>query len=446
MLKKIDAKSENACHNSLNIFSIPATGASVRHTEVRELLPQSGLDEKTTKFEFRLHSDNRWLDLSTTYLCLNVQLEKMSGQNWVGLDAAADKDVGVIQSLGPSFVQQLKIHMGGTEVYDSTKLYPFISYIRNELLCSRMVKDTSLAAGGYYHDTRKQDKNSDGFKKRAAGMSRGKNREFRFRLDFDLANQDRYILNNMDIVFTVYRSPDKFLVHSLRGDAPHVDPNTYRINLKQIRLQVAYVDVQPSVNVGIARTLENTSAAYPMRKIEAQSWFLTPGRKEYVHNIYTNTKPRSVILAFLNYDAFNGSYALDGFNFQTFGLCELVIYSGGQQYPAIPYEMEFDDDARISYARAYQDLIDHTSTDPNITNGITPEQFVKGFAFFKIPMTSTLKECEGFEPITNTSTVISAKFKNAVANPGIEIICLGEFDEILYIDATRRVTSDGKVG
>ncbi|KAH7706486.1 hypothetical protein AAVH_26275 [Aphelenchoides avenae] len=368
----------------------------------------------------------------------------MVGQNWVGLEDT-DTDVGVAQQLGQSFIQQLKLHIGGLEVSDSTKLYPYISYLRNELFCSPLVKKTTLAFSGYYKDTVKQDKTSEGFKKRVDLMRGGRTVEFRSRLEFDLANQGLFMLNNLDLVFTIYRNNDKFLVHSLRGDAPHIDLNTYRLKLTRIRMQVKYVDVQPSVNVGVLKTLEHTSAKYHVRRTEPQSWFLTPSRKEFVHNVYTNIKPRRMFIAMTNYDGFNGSYTRDPFNFEHFKISELVVHSGGYQYPAMPYEMEFWNDP-VTFARPYQDMINNTTTAANITNGITPVDYSNGFAVFVIPMTSTLEDCEGMEPVTNTNTTVAIKFSEPVPSPGIELICIGEFDEILYIDHNRGVTSDSKVG
>ncbi|KAH7706668.1 hypothetical protein AAVH_26107 [Aphelenchoides avenae] len=96
-----------------------------------ELLPQSGVDTNTSTYEFRVHSDNRWLDLSKTYLYLQLQVLKKNGKAYVPLHATNDAEVSVVQSLGQSFVQQLKLSINGTEVYDSTKLYPYVSYIKS---------------------------------------------------------------------------------------------------------------------------------------------------------------------------------------------------------------------------------------------------------------------------------------------------------------------------
>ncbi|KAH7696534.1 hypothetical protein AAVH_36392, partial [Aphelenchoides avenae] len=141
--------SENACHNGLNIFTVPPTNVSINRSTVREILPLNSVDD--SPYKFRVFSDNQWLVLAYTKLYIQCQIQKRDGVGWVPL-TAQDTLVAPIQMLGQSFIRQLKMSVNGTEVYDSSTLYPYICYIKNELSYSSNVKDTVLAAGGYYRD------------------------------------------------------------------------------------------------------------------------------------------------------------------------------------------------------------------------------------------------------------------------------------------------------
>ncbi|KAH7706449.1 hypothetical protein AAVH_26325 [Aphelenchoides avenae] len=409
-----------------------------------ELLPQSGVDTNTSTYEFRVHSDNRWLDLSKTYLYLQLQVLKKNGNAYVPLHATNDAEVSVVQSLGQSFVQQLKLSINGTEVYDSTKLYPYVSYIKSLLQCSPVVKETSLAFSGYFEDTKKQDKTSNGWMTRQDLIEGGKLCEFRSRLDFDLANQSLYLLNNLDVVFKIYRNTDKFLVHSLRGAAPHVDPNEYHVQVHKIRLHVKAVDVQSSLNLAIMKTLANTSAKYPMRRTAAQSWFLTPGRREYTQNVFTNIIPRTFICAMVAGRAYDGEYNLDGFNFEHFNVENVNVIAGGVSFPTVPYNMNWVQEHAV-WARPYMDMLEAYAITPNVTNGIRPSQFWQGWSIFVIRLNPSLEDEEGFELVRNGTTTLSLKFSQEVPAGGVEVICIGEFDQILSIDQNRIVLSDGTV-
>ena len=83
--KKIDAKSENACHNGLNIFTVPPTNVSINKSTVREILPLNSVDD--SPYEFRVFSDNQWLDLAYTKLYIQCQIQKRDGVGWVPLTA-----------------------------------------------------------------------------------------------------------------------------------------------------------------------------------------------------------------------------------------------------------------------------------------------------------------------------------------------------------------------
>ncbi|KAH7670021.1 CBN-RNR-2 protein, partial [Aphelenchoides avenae] len=197
----------------LNIFGVPPTNVSVDHSQTREILPLNAIEETST-YEFRIFSDNQWLDLSKTYLYLQLQLQKYDNSVWVPLDVN-DQNVAPVQAIGNSFVRQLKMYVNSTEVYDSTALYPYISYLENEQNYSTDVKDTWLMASGYYREDKIDDIDGKGFKSSVEVMGHGQICEFETRLDFDLANQGLYLLNNLDVLFTIYKNDDKFLVHNL---------------------------------------------------------------------------------------------------------------------------------------------------------------------------------------------------------------------------------------
>ncbi|KAH7711375.1 Protein F19G12.2 [Aphelenchoides avenae] len=439
-MKKIDAKSENAVHSALNIFGVPPTNVSVDHSQVREILPLNAIEETST-YEFRIFSDNQWLDLSKTYLYLQLQLQKYDNGVWVPLDVN-DQNVAPVQAIGNSFVRQLKMYVNSTEVYDSTALYPYISYLKNELNYSTDVKDTWLMASGYYREDKIDDTDGKGFKSRVEVMGHGQICEFETRLDFDLANQGLYLLNNLDVLFTIYKNDDKFLVHNLSA----VQNVPLRVKVHNIRLRVKSVDVQPSLNLSVMNMLEKTTAKYPMRRTEIRSSFITAGRTEYTYNVFTNVIPRRLVVAMVDNQAFKGDYMKDPYNFQPFDLNEIQVNAGGLVYPTVAYRMNWSPQPGrpVTFLRPYMDMMDATMASPNLTNGISPVMFMAGWTMFVIPLTSTLEDTEGFELIKNGTTTIHLRFNTALQR-GVELVILGEFDQVLSIDQNRVPVGDGEV-
>ncbi|KAH7693291.1 Protein F19G12.2, partial [Aphelenchoides avenae] len=247
-----------------------------------------------------------------------------------------------------------------------------------------------------------------------------------------------YLLNNLDVLFTIYRHDDNFLIHTLNPN----DTNTYRLKVHNVRLYLRAVDVQHSVNLTVANMLEKQSAKYQVRKTEIRSCFLTPGRQEFVHNIFTNVIPRRVIIGMVNNQAYIGDLKKSPFNFQPFDIREVVVNAGGINYPAVPYNMSWSN-VPVQFVRAFVDMHDGCMPSHNTTNGITLEQYLDGWTFFVIPLAAALDDCGGFELVRNGTTTIALRFSTPIPDPGVSLICLGEFDQLLSIDKNRVVVADG---
>ncbi|KAL3090409.1 hypothetical protein niasHT_028366 [Heterodera trifolii] len=191
-----------AINSALNLFSVPPTNVSVVRSFFRQVLPLATITQESP-YLFRLYSDNLWTDLSRIYLHLEVSVEKLETNGpWVPI-RAEDTNVSAIQAIGLTFVQQLKVTVGNTEVYDSGNLYPFKAYITNELSLPGNVKKHFLGSAGYQPSTKHDDATDTGFKERCKIFQDGRKAQFLSRLDFDLGNQELYLINNLDLLFTI---------------------------------------------------------------------------------------------------------------------------------------------------------------------------------------------------------------------------------------------------
>uniref|UniRef100_A0A1I8BVM6 Uncharacterized protein n=1 Tax=Meloidogyne hapla TaxID=6305 RepID=A0A1I8BVM6_MELHA len=171
--KKINENSPLALNSALSIFTVPPTNVSVVRSFFREILPLSTITQDSP-YLFRLFSDNLWTDLSRTYLYLELSIEKLGTDNKWSAISTTDINIGSIQGIGQTFVQQLKVTVGNNELYDSGTLYLYKAYITNELSFPDNVKSNFLASIGYYK-SEKQDEYADtGFQKRCSLFANGK--------------------------------------------------------------------------------------------------------------------------------------------------------------------------------------------------------------------------------------------------------------------------------
>jgi hypothetical protein len=257
-----------------------------------------------------------------------------------------------------------------------------------------------------------------------------------------LGNQELYLLNNLDLLFTIYRAKDAFLLQCLRtGWAPNA--NKYRIHLHDIKLYVKMVEVQPSLNLSIYKLLEKQPATYAVRKTEMKSCFLTAGRTEIDHNVFSAAIPRRLTIALVANGAFNGQLALSPFNFKPYAIREISVHAGGQIYPAVPHRMDF---SGAAYIRPFVDMYEALGmANSERSMDITLDQFRDGWTIFVVPMTSTLDDSCGFELLRSGTTSIRLAFNEAIPAGGVEMVVLGEFDQLIMIDYNRHIVSDSKI-
>ncbi|KAL3125535.1 hypothetical protein niasHT_004500 [Heterodera trifolii] len=421
------------------VSEIPPTNVSVVRSFFRQVLPLATITQESP-YLFRLYSDNLWTDLSRIYLYLELSIEKPGANDkWVAIDDA-DTSVSAIQGIGQTFVQQLKVTVGNTEVYDSGNLYPFKAYITNELSFPINAKKNFLGSTGYYHTVNQDDSTDDGFKERCKIFKGGKNAQFLSRLDFDLGNQELYLLNNLDLLFTIYKAKDVFLLQTLKAN----DATKYRLTVHDVKIYAKMVEVQPSLNMSLYKTLEKQPATYAVRKTEIKSSFISVGRYEFEYNVFSATIPRRVTIALVGNSAFHGDYKLSPFMFEPFDLREISIHAGGVVYPAVPYKLNFSKDHFVS---AFVDMYEALGmANSERSFDISMAQFKKGWSFFVIPLTSTLDDSCGFELLRSGTTNVRATFNSPIPLGGVEMIVLGEFDQMIMVDYNRHIVTDSKLG
>ncbi|KAL3080636.1 hypothetical protein niasHS_012980 [Heterodera schachtii] len=453
MPEKIDKDSVEGLEGSLSLFSLPPTNVAINKTNVRELLPLSALNQ-TGPYLFRLFSDSQYCDLSKTYMYLLSSIErKNDAGEWVALSDTDpnDKHVGVIQNFGSSFVRSLKVNISGIEVFDSSIYYHYRDYIMKELGYSQEIRKAFHAASCYYPDDDDQNSATDpGFTARAARFSGGKQCETMVKLNFDLARQNALMLNNQDVIFTIHRNNDSFLLLTPPYKKPdgtlQENKKEYRIRVHDMRLYVRTVDVTPSLNLAISRQLESTSAKYPLRKIEMRSIFLGTGRTELAHNVFTSTLPRRLICTFVSTDAYSGNRKMSPYKFEHANVRSISVEANGQTFPSTPYLLSFDG-TQPRFVRTFVDMYAGLGLDDSDTKTVSigMQRFLNGWAFFVIPLTSTLEDTPGFELIRQGTCTIKVQFEQPIKADGYEMLVLGEFDSVLSINADRVLSTDGSV-
>lgn len=429
--KKIDAKSAEAISSALDIFSVPETNISAQNAAFVEYLPNNPVKE--SPIHFTCSSGPSFYDLHRSYLLTEFELKVKAGdQAWRNVQAS-DK-CSVINGLGATFMQNLRISLNGQEIYHSNALQSYKAYWDLLLNFPYHSTSTHLSEVGWYDSKKFDDPTDAGFVNRRANFLDG-SEEYITRIFADVFQQPQYLLNHctLDIEITPHR--DSFCIEDC------ADPQTmqFKLELKKCKLYMKTVNLTDGVGIGIAATLTKTPAIYPLKRTNMKSQFISAGRREYVTTLYSSEVPRRIVLGLVQHAAAQDTSKDNPFNFIHANVNSVAISSGGQNYPNVPYTLQYP----RQYVRAYHDCMD--ALNYSFTNGantISKQMYKQGFALYVFNLGPTLDDTESLEVLKKGPSVLKISFDSPVPAGGYSLIALSEYDSLLIIDQNRQISTD----
>ena len=345
----------------------------------------------------------------------------------------------------------MNIKVNEPEIFSSGTNYGYRAYLNHELFTSTETRRSLSEASCYYADSNENKtsvnyRQNDGFKARAKRFAQGQTCYTMAKLDFDLAEQENLFVNNVDILITLFRQDDNWLLVTPdypQGGGTVANANEYRIKVDAMKIYVVAIDVIQSLQNALARQLESQPAKYSVRKIEVRNFYLGPGRQDLVLNVFQSTVPRRIIVGFVNRRAFIADRKLSPFYFHNADVRSISVEAGGVTFPSVAYDFNFGENR---YIRGFVDMYQHLNLIGRTHSiNLTMPKYHEGWCFFSFNLTSTLKDSSAFELIRNSTTVIKAIFNSAIAGDGYEMIVFAEFDQIISVSQDRVLSTDGSI-
>src|SRR5689334_22729118 len=127
--QKIDEKSESAGSSCINIFTTPPTSTAFYRSGYVQINPQNTITQEGP-YEFQSYADNRWYDLTKVYINLALSIVKVDGGELKPTEKDKDANVSVIQTIGQSFFETVKVFVQNVEI-SSQNHYPYLCYLKN---------------------------------------------------------------------------------------------------------------------------------------------------------------------------------------------------------------------------------------------------------------------------------------------------------------------------
>lgn len=433
LYKKIDDSSKDTVSNSLDLFSLPGTDVTAQKSQYREYLSLNPVSDPP--LTFKIFAGSSFIDLSKCYLLSEMHIvKKDENGNWKNLEA--DDKPSVIQGIGSTFIENLKITLNGREISTSNRLQAYRSYMDLCLNYGYDACNSHLQLAGFYEEETVNDPSDYGYAARQNLFKNGAKAQFISRIHADIFLQDKLLLNQTEMEIEVTpRLNDNFCIQ-----AESTDNNVYRLVLNNCRLYVKMIDIIDGLSLSFASTLMQKSAKYALKRVEMKSMVIGGGRREHTSTLFSEQVPRRVILGLVNHTDFTGSTKNSPFNFLNAGIQSVTLSANGLQFPSVPFNLDF---SRDLYARAYHHFLDNIGfAFTNSSNNISLRKYKNGFCFFVFNLTTSLEDPAQFDLLKSGSTTLVIRFDTDVPASGLELIVYAEFDGILMIDTNRMIVSD----
>ena len=379
----------------LDLFENIPIQTQIESTVTEEILPISQLNSGAhIEFIVKTH-ENEFIRPCEAMIqvAYRVKLRKTDATNI----AAADwEKVSMINNAADSMFGQIDVSIGETQTTKPLFTHPYRAYIHTVLHAPEEAKKTFLKLRGFDDDDFSSEKIHKPQKKRIAHLkpestatdqSISKKGEFWFPIHSDIFRQMKDLVGDITLKIRLIPSRPEFFFMT---EDEKLIPS---IHFEEVVLHLVSRNVNGSVVLGIREGLMRSPAKYPVDKVEVRTHTIDTGTTSRIlDNIYNGTIPRFVLIAFVDNDAFSGSYTKNPFYFDHYDLGSISCYVNSVLINRRP----FKPDHNLAYfGKEYINFLKVIGQlNNNITTTITPEQYKKGF--FMIPWDLTRDGTQGY--------------------------------------------------
>ena len=131
----------------------------------------------------------------------------------------------------------------------------------------------------------------------------------------DLFARKRYILGGVPIKIKFVRSSAAFSLVSSS------DPATHKVVIEDFIFRVRRVHASPTVMIGQTEALKQTTAKYPINRVECKVFSAPRGNYSGNQpNIFQGQLPDRIVIVMVDSIAFNGSFKTNPFNSKNYDI------------------------------------------------------------------------------------------------------------------------------
>ena len=471
--------------SEVDLFRVPPTQQSLERGRWIDYAPLSSVENANSAITFLIAGTDEYIDLSKTILTVTGKITKKDGES--KLNGNDQSNVAPVNNFLHSLFRQVDVYLNGKQVTPAMGTYAYRSYIETLLNYDVSAKQSQFSSALYYKDTPGQmekvgalassitlnyrtaqgtagvsgekdaseklyvpESGNVGFAKRHQFIKNGNRFVLSGPIFADIFMTDRLLLNMMDLKVVLNRSSDAFSLMEI-GNDPKIEP---KVQLSDVVLKVRKVKVDQSISDGVERTLKQTPALYPIRRVECKILTI-PANLPNVRqdNIFSGIIPNSFVVGLVHVDATTGEYDKNPYNFQHFGVTSVSLTANGQEIPfkllTLKYPKDADgkidpaNDTELDFDEAYNTLFSGTGKIySNAGLDITREDYPGGYALYAFDLTPDMCKCADYFNTVQRGTLTLALTFGASKDHAIGMVCYEDFENIIRIDSERNAIYD----
>lgn len=362
---------------ALCVFDRPGSQTDILKSYTVDYYPLSSISGGGP-IEFEIPgSAEDYLDVNDISLYVRFKVLKADGK----AISAADK-VGLNNLAIASLFQDVSLTIGDEQVEGGQMNYPYSSYFKTVTQFQPHAQFSHMQAFGWFKDDsgKFDDEGNGGFKTRQNLIKESKECELMGPLYLDFFEQSRYLLSQTSLRLKLLPSKPEFVLNAF------ATTTDFKIDFTKVIIYATRVAVNPSVINGHSTGLKRHNAIYPLVHNDLITFTIPKGQQSYTKDrLFPDKAPKSLMIAMVENEAFNGNIKKSPFNFQHFTLNKIALYREGVSVPGRPFTPDFENEKYLrSYLHTMRTLNFYNSDD---TNGITPKMFGNGYTIYAYDLT-----------------------------------------------------------
>ena len=285
----------------------------------------------------------RNFSISHDHICIS----KLRYQRGKGINLDGASKVGFANYPIANLFNQVDVILGGKLISSATNTYAHRIILEVLLNYDKEAAESQLGCGLFCTVTAGQMEEMDitadpvlntGLGTSSERTKTSKTVELQGRIHSDLFNQEKLILNGVELTVKLHRHKPEFCLLSA-DTAP-----AYKITIVDAIFYVKKIELTPSVFNAINTVLNDKNAQYAITRTTPKVFTVPRGQQsQHIDNAFLGEIPKRIAVCMMDNDSYNGNYKKNPFNFQHYNLTQIGISVNGEEIPFKSLKLNFDD-------------------------------------------------------------------------------------------------------